>query len=384
MRGGAARAGVTRRDVLRMAGAGASLLTVGPALAACGGGSTSSSSGGSGATATALRGSTDFNNANLKKLAAAIKQQLQGKDLGQLKIAMVINIPGDYWTPGQNGLMAGARDLGISATFQAPTGGDLSKQISILETLNAQHYDYSLSAIDPAAARGPVDAAVAAGQNVIAIDSPLTGTKTPLLYLGTPNTDAGKQAGQAMKTVLGGRGDVAILTGSLTAANALQRIDGFKSAISGTGINVVQTLNDQGDHAKAESNAETALQANPNLAGMYGVYSYNGPQAAQALKAAAKSGTIKLICDDVESDAVSQFIKSGVIQGTAVQDPYQQGYMTVFVLAAMRLLGAAATTQLLQPYVTTGSDGVTTLSSGVGLVTRDNLDAYTSVLNGGA
>jgi ribose transport system substrate-binding protein len=117
---------------------------------------------------------------------------------------------------------------------------------------------------------------------------------------------------------------------------------------------------------------------------MYGVYSYNGPQAAQALKAAAKSGKIKLICDDVESDAVSQFIKSGVIQGTAVQDPYQQGYMTVFVLAAMRLLGGAATTQLLQPYVATGSDGVNTLSSGVGLVTKDNLDAYTSVLNGGA
>jgi ribose transport system substrate-binding protein len=377
------RARMTRRDVLRAAGAGASLLTIGPVLAACGGSSaTTTTSGGSG-TATALQGSTDFNNANLKKLADAIKQQLQGKDLSQLKIAMVINIPGDYWTPGQNGLLAGAKALGFPGMFQAPTGGDLSKQISILETLNAQHYDYSLSAIDPAAARGPVDAAVAAGQNVIAIDSPLTGTKTPLLYLGTPNTDAGKKAGEAVKTVLGGKGDVAILTGSLTAANALQRIAGFKSAL-GSGINVVQTLNDQGDHAKAESNAETALQANPNLAAMYGVYSYNGPQAAQALKAAGKQGKIKLIADDVESDAVAQFIKSGVIQGTAVQDPYQQGYMSAFVLAAMRILGKDATNQLLQPYVTTGDDGVVTLSSGVGLVTKDNLDTYTGVLNGAA
>ena len=381
MRGRSPRVEMTRRDILRLAGAGASLLTVGPVLAACGG-STTSSSVGSG-TATALQGSTDFNNANLKKLASAIKQQLQGKDLSQLKIAMVINIPGDYWTPGQNGLLAGAKDLGFSAIFQAPTGGDLAKQISILETLNAQRYDYSLSAIDPAAARGPVDTAVTAGQNVIAIDSPLTGTKTPLLYLGTPNTDAGKKAGDAVRSVLGGKGDVAILTGSLTAANALQRIAGFKSAL-GSGINVVQTLNDQGDHAKAESNAETALQANPNLAAMYGVYSYNGPQAAQALKAAGKAGKIKLICDDVESDAVAQFIKSGVIQGTAVQDPYQQGYMTAFVLAAMRVLGKDATNQLLQPYVTAGSDGVTTLSSGVGLVTKDNLDAYSSVLTGAA
>jgi ribose transport system substrate-binding protein len=377
------RGRMTRRDVLRMAGAGASLLTVGPVLAACGGGGSTGSSSGSGTT-TALQGSTDFNNANLKKLATAIKQALQGKDVSQLKIAMVINIPGDYWTPGQNGVMAGAKDLGFTAMFQAPTGGDLSKQISILETLNAQHYDYSLSAIDPAAARGPVDAAVAAGQNVIAIDSPLTGTKTPLLYLGTPNTDAGKKAGEAVKTVLGGKGDVAILTGSLTAANALQRIDGFKSALQGTSINVVQTVNDQGDRAKAESNAETALQANPNLAAMYGVYSYNGPQAAQAVKAAGKSGKIKIIADDVESDAVAQFIKSGVIQGTAVQDPYQQGYMSAFVLAAMRLLGKDATNQLLQQYVTTGSDGVVTLSSGVGLVTKDNLDTYNSVLNGAA
>jgi ribose transport system substrate-binding protein len=56
-----------------------------------------------------------------------------------------------------------------------------------------------------------------------------------------------------------------------------------------------------------------------------------------------------------------------------LQQPYQQGYMSVYILAAMRVLGVQKTMDIIKPYLS--SDNLT-LSSGVGLVTQSNLADY--------
>lgn len=300
---------------------------------------------------------------------------MQAKGAGGVRVAMVINSPSAYWTEGRTGMENAAKELGVQANFQAPAGGDLSAQLSILDTLRSDKVDgYTVSAVDPKAVVGPVGAAQKAGIGVVAIDSPLSGTPDPVTYLGTPNTDAGQRVGESMKTLLGGSGKVAILTGSLTAANATQRIAGFKKAIEGSGIQVVDTLNDDSDPSKALSNAQTVLQANPDLAGIYTVWSYDGPAAGQAVKAAGKAGAVKVVADDAEPKTV-EFVRDGVVQAMVLQRPYQQGYLGVYLLTALKVLGKDATDQLLRPYLAE-KDGVSTLSSGIGLVTGDNLQTY--------
>jgi ribose transport system substrate-binding protein len=324
----------------------------------------------------ALQGSITFNDANLGKIAAEIKQQVAGKDVSGVRVAMVINNPSAYWREGEAGMTNAAKELGVKADFQGPQGGDLTAQLSLLDTLRSQKVaGYTLSAVDPAAAKAPVNAALGAGINVVAIDSPLPGTSKPVLYLGTPNTDAGQRAGEAMKKLLGdGGGEVAILTGSLTATNATQRIAGFTKALEGSKVKIVQTLSDDADPAKALSNGQSALQANPNLKGIYTVWSYDGPAAGQAVQAAGKSGQVQVVADDAEPKTV-QFVRAGVIQAMVLQRPYQQGYLGVYLLTAMKVLGADATEKIVSPFVTQ-ADGVETLSSGIGLVTKDNLDKF--------
>ena len=341
-----------------------------------------SKSGDSGTSGTAappkvaLQGSITFNDADLGKIAAQIKQQVAGKDVNGVRVAMVINNPSAYWREGEAGMSNAAKELGVKADFQGPQGGDLTAQLSLLDTLRSQKVaGYTLSAVDPAAAKAPVNAALGAGINVVAIDSPLPGTSKPVLYLGTPNTEAGQQAGEAMKKLLGdGGGEVAILTGSLTATNATQRIAGFTKALEGSKVKIVQTLNDDADPAKALSNGQSALQANPNLKGIYTVWSYDGPAAGQAVQAAGKSGQVQVVADDAEPKTV-QFVRDGVIQAMILQRPYQQGYLGVYLLTAMKVLGADATEKIVSQYVTQ-ADGVETLSSGIGLVTKDNLDKF--------
>ena len=341
--------------------------------------SASSSSSAPATSHVALSGSLAFNQSKLATLDTALKKALAGKSLSGVNIAMVVNVAADYWKAGQVGFLKGCSDLGIptsKCTYFAPPNGKLTEQNSELETLRSQGITgYSISAIDPASAAGTISSDMKKGVFVLPIDSPLPGTAAAGLYLGTPNTIAGYQAGLAMKQLLGGKGSVAILVGSLTAANATQRIAGFEDAIKGTTITVAQKVNDNLSASTATSDAETILANNPNVNGLYGVYSYDGPALAQAVQSAGKTASVSIVSDDSDAQTL-QFIQSGVIGGTVVQMPYQQGYTGAYILAAEKVLGSAATLAIVKPYLS--SDGFT-LSSGVGLVTKTDLSGYQSL-----
>jgi ribose transport system substrate-binding protein len=330
----------------------------------------------SSAASAALSGSVAFNQAKLTELDGKLKAALAGKDLSSVNIAMVVNVAADYWKAGQTGFLKGCSDLGLSSskcTYFAPPNGKLTEQNSELETLRSQGITgYSISAIDPASATGTIAADVAKGVFVLAIDSPLPGTAAAGLYLGTVNYDAGFTAGTAMKQVLNGTGKIAILVGSLTAANATQRIQGFTDAIKGTNITIAQKVNDNLSASTATTDAETILANNPDVNGLYGVYSYDGPALATAVTSAGKTASVHIVSDDSDAQTLG-FITSGAISGTVVQMPYEQGYTGAYILTAEKVLGKAATMAIVQPYLE--SDG-STLSSGVGLVTKSDLSDY--------
>ena len=286
--------------------------------------SASSSGGG-------LQGSVTFNDANLTALDNSIACALKGHSLSGVNVAMVVNVAADYWNAGKTGFAAGCTALGISSsdcTFFAPPDGTLTEQDSELETLRGKGITgYSISAIDPASAK-----------NAIA-------------------------------------SDVAVLVGSLTAANATQRIAGFKQALAGSNIKVTVTENDNLSASTAQSDAETILANNPGVKGLYGVYSYDGPALAKAVTTAKKTSSVKVVCDDTDPATLAA-VQSGVISATVVQMPYYQGYTGAYIMAAMKVLGKSATLSLIKPFLE--SDG-STLSSGVGEVTQADYSAYTAL-----
>ena len=334
----------------------------------------SASSGGSG-----VQGSVAFNIANLTALDNSIACALKGKDLSKVNIAMVVNIAADYWKAGDTGFTAGCKALGVSSsncTYFAPPTMDVTLQDSELETLRGKGITgYSISAIDPAAAKGAIATDVANGIFVLAIDSPLPGTAASSLYLGTLNEEMGYQAGLAMKASLGGTGDVAILGGSSTASNAAERIAGFKKALAGSNVKVTVTDYDGGSATTAQTNAETILANHTDVKGLYGVYSYDGPAAAKATSTAGKTSSVKIVSSDTDPAALSG-VQDGTIVATVAQQPYYQGYTGAFILTAEKVLGSAATMSLVKPFLE--SDG-STLSSGVGVITKDDYSQYTAL-----
>ncbi len=319
-----------------------------------------------------------FDDSKLFGLRNALHRAMQGKNMSGVDTWEVVNILATYWVAGKDGDAAAAHELGIAAHFEGPSQGQLTTQVSEYETLaSTGATGYFTSVIDPVSEGNIINKAVAKGVDVVAIDSPVPRKDAnTFVYIGTPNVAAGQAAGEAMRKALPHGGDVAILTGSLTATNSLQRIQGFKAALAGSGIKVVTVANDNGAAGQAAANADTVIASDANLKGIYGVYSYDGPAAAVAVRAKGDIGKIEVVADDTEPGTITG-LRNGAIYASIIQQPFMQGYLGAYVTAAMHVLGTANVARIMRPYLTAPATASTSaqISTGVGTLTKANLAA---------
>jgi ABC-type sugar transport system substrate-binding protein len=86
---------------------------------------------------------------------------------------------------------------------------------------------------------------------------------------------------------------------------------------------------------------------------------------------------VQIIADDGEPDTVAG-VKSGVITASVLQRPYDQGLMLAYCLTAIKVLGTQQAMALMSPYFTSDN----TLSTGVGIMTKDNVGQFQQFWNG--
>jgi len=119
--------------------------------------------------------------------------------------------------------------------------------------------------------------------------------------------------------------------------------------------------------ARAQSNAEAALQKYPDMDGFLCLYSYNAPAAARALESANKVGKVKIIGFDTEPQTL-EYLQKGVIDVCIGQKPYQFGYKSVKLLYEINQEGVKQVKNNLPP------GGV--IDTGVEVITKATLPEY--------
>jgi ribose transport system substrate-binding protein len=97
---------------------------------------------------------------------------------------------------------------------------------------------------------------------------------------------------------------------------------------------ILDTRTDLTDRARAKQNVEDALISYPEIAGLVGLWAYNGPAMLSAVLDAGMESRVQIISFDEEED-VLQGIIDGHVYGTVVQQPYEFGYHSVRILAAL-------------------------------------------------
>src|SRR6185295_10959190 len=242
-----------------------------------------------------------------------------------VKLAFVTIGAGEFWKIASAGVHAYEREAKVQVDIKMPPTAAAAEQNAYLEDLISQGYDAIAVSVIAPSDQVPILNKVAAKAKLITFDSDAPKSNR-LLYIGTNNYEAGKVLGGEIVKLLPNGGKMAVFVGSLAADNAQQRFKGIEDVVKANKIEIVDKREDNTDRAKARSNVEDILNAHKDLSLVAGLYSYNGPAIASAIEALGKKGKVKAAAFD-EEDGTLAGIGSDIIDCTAVQKPFQFGYL---------------------------------------------------------
>jgi ribose transport system substrate-binding protein len=298
-------------------------------------------------------------------ITLAISPASRAKDTRDISVAVIPKVAVPYFDDCNDGAKAEAEKLGVKYQWVVPQNTQGSTQVQIIEDLISKHVDgIAISVNEPKSVEGVIKRAEKAGIKVLTYDSdsPNSGRS---MYIGTSNEAAGEVMAETMAKAIGGKGEVAIITGQLGAVNLNQRIAGINKVLAKyPDIKLVETQGTDDDLAKGVSVTETTLRAHPQLKGIFGVSQVGGPAVAKVLDTkefGAKKGQLEVLAFDDLPDTVKG-VKDGTLQGIMVQRPVTMGKLAVDHLIA-EIQGTETTAQ--------------NVDTGVTVVTKNNLETYT-------
>lgn len=282
-----------------------------------------------------------------------------------ITIAVVPKVAVPFFDDCNKGASGEAKALGVNYQWVVPANTQGATQVKIIEDLMARHVDgIAISVNEPKSVEGIIKQAMAAGIKVLTFDSDSANSGRSM-YIGTINKAAGATMGESMAKALGGKGEVAIVTGQLGASNLNERIDGVKEALAKyPDIKIVATEGTEDDLAKAVSVTEALLRGHPHLAGIFGISQVGGPAVAKVLaenEFAADKGKVAVFAFDDLPDTIKG-VKEGFINGIMVQRPVTMGKLAV--------------ENLVNQIKGTG-DAPKDIDTGVTVVDASNLGSYT-------
>jgi ribose transport system substrate-binding protein len=247
-------------------------------------------------------------------------------------LALVTNASADFWTIARRGTEKAQEELpNYNVEFYVVAEATAAEQRRILDDLLTKGVaGVSISSIDPANSTDILNR-VAEQAVLFTTDSDAPQSKR-IAYIGTDNRQAGVQAGELIKKALPNGGKIMMFVGTMGAANAIERVDGIKQALQGSNVEIIDIRTDEVDFARAKRNVEDTLTKYPDISGLVGLYSYNTPQIVEAVRAAGKTGAVKVIGFD-EDPVTLRGIADGIVDATVVQQPFEFGYQSMIGLA---------------------------------------------------
>lgn len=238
----------------------------------------------------------------------------------------------EFWQTARMGAEDACEELGIAMTFVAPKDEtEIDVQIGMVRDAIEDGADGILLAPLDAEKLNPVlEEAHEAGIEVITFDSGVS-SPYPMSTIGTSNKAAGAIAARNAASMVNAGATIGMITHVKGSQTAEERIDGFveeMTGIMGSDVKLLDTFYCDGDAERARQAALTFIKENPELELIYGANEGSAVGAAKAVEEMGKTGQIHVIGFDSSDDEIA-YLKSGVIDGMMVQNPYNMGYLGI-------------------------------------------------------
>jgi ribose transport system substrate-binding protein len=267
-------------------------------------------------------------------VAASCNRETATSRSGKPTVALVLKtLNHPFFVDMRRGAQEAADRLGVNLQVQAADREiDVEKQMQIVE--NMIQTGIQALVITPSGSREIVSALVKAKNArvpIVIVDTRVdakaaadAGVKTET-FVGSDNYAGGKLAGDYLVKVTGGKAHVGILEGIPGHETGDSRLRGFRDAIKdAAGVTIVASQPANWERDQGFNVFQNMLQAHPDIDSVFACSDLMALGAVEAIRAAGKTGTIKVIGFDALDDA-KKAIAAGTMEASVAQFPSEMG-----------------------------------------------------------
>jgi rhamnose transport system substrate-binding protein len=246
-------------------------------------------------------------------------------------VPKLVGIP--YFNSARDGASEEAERLGLHFFYTGPTAADASLQVDVIAGLLARHPAVLAVSCDDANALAPVlRRARRYGIPVLTWDADAQPDARDWFVSQVEDETLGRHVMDVLAEQLGGRGQYAIITGSLTASNLNAWLFWMKKQQQEKypDMQLVAVVAGNDDQQQSFVEAQSLLQAYPNLRGFIGNSSAAPPAIARAIEQAGLSGQIA-IAGLSTPNLMRHYIENKTVKTITLWDPGKLGRLTASV-----------------------------------------------------
>lgn len=279
-----------------------------------------------------------------------------------VKIGFITKFPVPFFATMEDAAKAyAAAHPGVEITFgQGTSATDIEGQIALIESMVTKGVQgIALTPVDPTVAPA-LDKAIAAGVKIVLMDNNIPDWNGRTALATTNNYNAGKIAGEYLKTVLKDGDTLGILEGVPGVPSLDDRVKGMLDGLQGVDVKVVGRGATKCTEELGISVAEDLLTKNPDLKAIFAACGPPAAGAAQAIKNAGIANDKIVLAGFDFCCGEKEALEAGIEDASVAQFP-----------AKMSELGVDALVKAIR-----GEKVESLIDSGAALVTKDNISNF--------
>ena len=252
-------------------------------------------------------------------------------------VAMMPKAKGDpYFVSCRVGADEAAKELGVELIWDGPTGLDAARQNEVIDNWITRRVDVIAVAVENRAGISTVlRKARERGVKVLTWDADAEPDARDFFVNQATSEGIGNTLTDEAARLLGGKGEFAIITGALSAANQNEWIAYIKKRLAAhPGLTLATIRPSDDDRDKAFAETQTIMRVHPNVKLVMAISAPAVPGAAEAVRQAGRTdvNVIGLSLPNINKP----YVHSGVVQTVVLWNTRDLGYATV--QAAVQLL----------------------------------------------
>lgn len=256
----------------------------------------------------------------------------------------------EYFNACEVGAKEAAAELGVNLVYDGPIVNDAAKQVEMIDTWIMRGFDViCVAPNDPNSVAPVLRKARERGMVVLSYDADAKKDARQYFVNQATYEDIAVALVDVMAEGIGNEGEVAIITGSLTAENQNIWIDNMRKHMKKAYPKMVEVdfRPSEEDQQVAFQVAQDIMKAHPNLKGIFGMTSVALPGAAGAVEQAEAADQVFVTGVSTPS-SMRQYVKSGAVKKFVLWNPVDLGYLTVHVGVALANQGLPADANIFQ------------------------------------